>query len=246
MQNHFSEEFMRLQRTLSLKLALIVWLIVGFIPVAFSAPNAQLKAIADQNRTHDVPLPDNLRDPICAVWPSAPGCDIMNCPPSCLSQPERSFKSIAPNVQKRANRAGLTIKTNGDRVSLKTDDGRRVVIQASVKTGAKRRNVSYDVRAGSRKFSWNVIYDPKKVTVTVPTKRDAKQFSKFIQTTSPDFVPELKRIASDNPPGTASMSPGTRDRVFCGTVGILTGSANPIAGAGIFALCEWFASNGLD
>lgn len=213
---------------------------------AQSEPNAQLKRIADQARMHNIPLPDYFKNPICAVWPTAPGCDLPACPPYCLSQPQRSLTAIAPKLEKRVEKAGISVRTTRNQLTLQAKAGRGLTINLATAQKAGRKVIKYSATANGKRYSWTLSYDPASDTVNVPSKRDARIFRRFIQETSPGYVPEIKRIASNTPPPGTAIYDGTRDRVFCGVMGILTGSANPVAGAGIYALCEWFASNGLD
>ncbi|WP_350335703.1 hypothetical protein [Coralliovum pocilloporae] len=100
----------------------------------------------------------------------------------------------------------------------------------------------YRGQLAGQTYRWSVTYFPKGNRVEVGRKGE-QQFKRFIASSRKAFPNEIRTIVGDK--GRGPVNGDTGDRIFCGVLGILL-AENPPAAAGVYALCEWFASNGLD
>jgi hypothetical protein len=198
-----------------------------------------------------VPVPPVLTDLTCNLWPTAPGCPLPKCPPDCLSEPDRAFRNAADELKKRIDRTSIKVKMSQESISLNNRYNNPVTltydVQSTSSTSKSSSTIYFKGWVSDRSYQWKVRYSATDNTVAATGYKSADNFKQFIAAASAGYVPDLRGIALSTPGGGGTqMDPGTRDRIFCGSLGLLTGSAIPLAGAGIFGLCTWFASNGLD
>jgi hypothetical protein len=190
-------------------------------------------------------------DIICYLWPTAPSCP-RACPPFCLDTLPEDFRVAKDLLLPRLSRTSVRFKASADQLVLSNGDGNAVSLRYEVgPTTNGQTTISYSASFGGAVYSWKVVHSAQRDSMTPVGGADV--FKRLVSGASPRYNADLRKlfVAQDsgsptNPQLDFGTHQGTQDDVFCGVLGILTGSANPIAGAGIYAMCEWFASNGLD
>jgi len=219
-----------------------------YLPSAFAVlvgAAAVLAIAADGVAAAPIHAKDIAAEITCALWPTSPGCPPLQCPPDCLSQPGPKLAAANKQLRERLGKTSIKVQQRRGQIRLSNSGGNPVVLNFEVRPASKgNRVVSFAGSAAGKDFRWQATYSPSTQTVD-PGPKAQEQFTAFVRAAKANYGPDL-RLVVNKPGGVGPVKDETGDRIFCGVLGILTGAANPVGGAAIYAMCEWFASNGLD
>jgi hypothetical protein len=213
-------------------------LLLGLILLGLIAlsPNVQAQ---EKNNLHRFIHPV-LKDLACSLNPT--DCSLPNCPPDCLYAPqnENDFQQGERRLVNRLSPSGIKAQRSDNEVVLSSEDKK----QASIKYRVERTSESnfviyYQGSIDSKIYDWKAIYSPANKTVQ-EDRPSTQAFKRFISDGSKLFEPNLGVLIARGDADTQEITPDERDHTFCGIIGILTSSVNPVGGAAFWTLCEYF------